>query len=246
MKKTLKTSLISLTKWWGQVMALVMSLTLVWGCWATPAFAIAVSDIPELAEVQQLAGQTWVLDDAEVLNTLTETNLKKQIATLADTTQNQVHVVTVRRIDFGQPIEEFTQELFIKWFPNTALAANQLLVVVATEDHRTALYGGAKVGETLTDALSQSIANTNMLLPARKGNFNQAVTDGVERITAILSGAPDPGEPVVVQESGTTSNYATAEETKKNGGISIGWVIGLLTAATVIPMVTYYWFQNQP
>ena len=63
---------------------------------------------------------------------------------------------------------------------------------------------------------------------------------------AILSGAPDPGEPVVVQESGTTSNYATAEETKKNGGISIGWVIGLLTAATVIPMVTYYWFQNQP
>ncbi len=246
MKKTIKHWLMPLTNWWGKVITTALGLSLILGCWATPALALTVADIPELAEVQQLAGQTWVLDDAEVLNTVTENNLKQQIATLADTTQNQVHVVTVRRIDFGQPIEEFTQELFIKWFPNTALAANQLLMVVATEDHRTALYGGANVSETLTDALRQSIANTNMLLPARKGNFNQAVSDGIERVAAILSGAPDPGEPVVVQESGTTSNYATAEETKKNGGISIGWVIGLLTAATVIPMVTYYWFQNQP
>jgi uncharacterized protein len=40
-----------------------------------------------------------------------------------------------------------------------------------------------------------------------------------------------------IQVEGT---FATPEETKESNAIP--WVIGLLLAATVIPMVTYYWY----
>lgn len=41
--------------------------------------------------------------------------------------------------------------------------------------------------------------------------------------------------------------FKTAEETNKDKGNATAWVVGLLIAATVIPMATYYLYQvNQP
>ena len=55
----------------------------------------------------------------------------------------------------------------------------------------------------------------------------------------MLTGNPDPGPPQLkeIQVEGT---FATPEETKESNATV--WVIGLLAAATIIPMATYYFY----
>lgn len=207
------------------------------------AWALTVDDIPALDEIEAPNQILRILDDANVINASTEGQISQQLGDLANTTGINTKVLTIKRIDFGQPAPEFTSELFQKWFPSAEEQANQVLIVVATEDHRTAIATGAGVKEKLPDSIASSIVQTNMLFPVQRSNFNQAVSDGISRLVAVVTGQADPGEPLVAQESAETRNYAKAEETDANSSTVL--VIILLLLATVIPMVTYYWFQNQ-
>jgi uncharacterized protein len=205
------------------------------------AIAAEVYDIPELPA----GDRTWIRDMASVLSSSTEGSIKAKLEELAQKTGDQVRVLTVRRIDFGQPTQEFADQVFAKWFKTSEEKATQTLLLVATEDHRTAIVTGEKVKLVLPDAIATSVVSETMLYPAQKSNYNQAVTDGINRLVTVLSGETDPGPPKLVEvalpQSG--SNFKTAEET--DGTSSTVIVIGLLIAATVIPMVTYFWFQNQ-
>ncbi|NMF58257.1 photosystem II repair protein Psb32 [Pseudanabaena yagii] len=209
-----------------------------------PAFALQVSDIPDLAEIKTLTDQTWVIDDSEVLSALTKSTIANKAVKLAEQTGIEVHVVAIQRIDLGQPASEFAAELFDKWFPTEAEKANQVLLLLATEDHRTAIQTGSKVKEVLPESIATSIADETMLYPARKANYNQAVNEGMSRLEAVLKGNPDPGAPLLVVEESETSNYATKEETEASSSNVV--VILLLILATLLPMATYYWLQGKP
>jgi len=218
---------------------------LVVSCWVfsgDAALALTVDDIPVLSEVEN-GTVLRVLDDAEVLSNSTETTVTKELEKLAKEKDIQVRILAIKRIDYGQPAQEFVEQVFDKWFPTPEAKANQALILVAVEDHRTAIALGDAVASVVPKEIMQSIVNTNMLYPVQKANYNQAVLDGTNRLLAVALGNPDPGEPVVVQESAETRNYAKAEETDANSSTLI--VIVLLVLATVIPMATYYWFQNQ-
>ncbi|MFN4888482.1 MAG: photosystem II repair protein Psb32, partial [Pseudanabaena sp.] len=209
-----------------------------------PALALQVSDIPDLAEIKTLADQTWVIDDSEVLSTLTKSTIASKAAKLAEQTGIEVHVVAIQRIDLGQLASEFATELFNKWFPTDKEKANQVLLFLATEDHRTAIQTGSKVKEVLPESIATSIADETMLYPARKANYNQAVNEGIARLETVLRGNPDPGAPLLVVEESETSNYATKEETEASSSNVV--VILLLILATLLPMATYYWLQGKP
>lgn len=218
---------------------------LVIACWffsGNSALALTVDDIPVLSEIEN-GTVLRVLDDAEVLSNSTETTVNKELERLAQEKDIQVRILAIKRIDYGQPAQEFVQQVFDKWFPTSEAKANQALILVAVEDHRTAIALGDGVTNVVPNDIMHSIVSTNMLYPVQKANYNQAVLDGTNRLLAVALGNPDPGEPVVVQESAETRNYAKAEETDANSSTLI--VIVLLVLATVIPMVTYYWFQNQ-
>ena len=208
------------------------------------AWALQVEDIPSLNEIKELNGQTWVIDDSETLSTTTQNTIAGKAAALAEATGIEVRVVAIKRIDMGQPAAEFAAELFDQWFPNDEAKANQVLLFLATEDHRTAIQAGAKVKEILPDAIAVSIADETMLYPARKANYNQAVNEGMARLEAVLKGNPDPGAPLLVVEEAETSNYATREETEASSSTVV--VVILLILATLLPMATYYWLQSQP
>ncbi|PZV13418.1 MAG: methanol dehydrogenase [Pseudanabaena sp.] len=220
--------------------ALLISLNLL----TCNALALQVSDIPDLAEIKTLTDQTWVIDDSDVLSNSTKSAIISKTEKLAELTGIEVHVVAIRRIDFGQPSSEFTAELFDKWFPSDAEKSNQILLFMATEDHRTAIQTGAKVKEVLPDSIANSIADETMLYPARKANYNQAVNEGIGRLETVLKGNPDPGAPLLAVEETETSNYATKEETEASSSNVV--VIILLILATLLPMATYYWLQSQP
>jgi uncharacterized protein len=219
--------------------ALLISFNLVTGT----AWALQVSDIPDLAEIKTLTEQTWVIDDSEVLSNLTKGAIVSKAEKLAELTGLEIHVVAIRRIDLGQPASEFAAELFDKWFPTAAEKANQILLFIATEEHRTAIQTGAKVKEVLPDRIASSIADETMLYPARKSNYNQSINEGIARLEAVLKGNPDPGAPLLAVEETETSNYATREETEASSSNVV--VIILLILATLLPMATYYWLQSQ-
>lgn len=208
----------------------------------SPALATGVYQMPSLA-----AGDTtWVLDEGDVISRLNEGKISGALEDLAKKTGNEVRFVTVRRLDYGETPESFTKALFKKWFPTEEAQANQTLLVLVTVTNGTDIITGDKVKSLLTDSIAESVASETLGAPLRDGNkYNQAFLDASDRLVAVLSGEPDPGPPKIVDKVQVEGTFKKAEETDQ--GNATAWVIGLLIAATIIPMATYYIYQiNQP
>jgi uncharacterized protein len=209
------------------------------GLVATPANAIGVYQMPNVS-----AGEpTWVIDKAEVLSRLNEGKLSKTLEDLAKKTGNEVRMVTIHRLDYGETPETFTKALFEKWFPTAQAQANQTLLVIDTLTNGTAIQTGETVKSIMPDAIAQSVASETLVVPLRDGNkYNQGLLDASDRLVAVLSGQPDPGPPVVAENVQVEGTFKSAEETDtKNSTI---WVVAILIIATVVPMATYFFYQG--
>ncbi len=231
-KKLFKKSL------WQKLFVAILGLVWAFQLFTVGASASEVVDLPDLTSDDR----TWVIDFANVISSSTEKSTTEVLEKLATETGNQVRFVTVQRIDFGQPASEFVSELFDKWFITPEQKANQTLVLLATEDHRVAIKTGANVEKLMSADISESLAAETMLFPSQKSNYNQAVSDGMNRLVAVLSGLTDPGAPVIVAEINLSIKPSEIKTEPVSAGLVVG---GFLLAATVIPMLTYYWFQNQ-
>lgn len=229
-KRWLNQSLVAIA---GCFLALQICLGIV-----PPAMATGVYEIPSQSPDEPM----WVLDQADVLSRINQSSITGSLANLASSTGNQVHLVTIHRLDYGETIESFTNELFETWFPTAEDQANQTLLVLDTLTNNAAVRVGDQVKSLLTDNIATSIAQDTLMDPLRKGDrYNQAFLDASDRLIAVLSGKPDPGPPQVQEEVQTEGTFATPEDTK--GSNATVWVIALLVAATVIPMATYYLYQ---
>ena len=206
---------------------------------ATPAFATGVYEIPNLAA----GDRTWILDKAEVLSRITEGQISGALEKLAQQTGNEVRMVTIRHLDYGETAQSFTDALFEKWFPTPEAQANQTLLALDSVTNTAGIRTGDRVKSILPDQIAQSVALETVLVPLQAGDkYNEALSDASDRLVAVLSGQPDPGPPQVENNIQVGRTYKTAEETDR--GSSTVWVIGLLIAATIIPMATYYWYQS--
>ncbi|MBD2183052.1 TPM domain-containing protein [Planktothrix sp. FACHB-1355] len=217
------------------VMLILAAIVLV----AAPAFATSLYEMPTLTA----GSNTWAIDKAEVLSRLTEGELSTSLEDLAKKTGYEVRMVTIRHLDYDVTIESFTNQLFDKWFPTPEAQTNQILLALDAVTNNTAIRIGDKVKSVMSDEIAQSIASETVGVPLRQGDkYNQALEDATVRLVAVLSGQPDPGPPQVTENVRAERTFKTAAETDK--GSSTVWVIGLLIAATVIPMATYYWYQS--
>jgi len=209
-----------------------------WGMFASPVGATSLYEMPAL----EANDTDWVIDKAELISRANEGRLERDLDDLAEQTGLQVHLVTIRRLDYGETIDSFTDQLFEKWFPTPEAQANQVVMVIDNVTNNTAIRTGDGVKETMPDAIAQSIAQETAIAPLREGDkYNQAFLDVSERLVAVLSGEPDPGPPIVEDTVMSESTFASAEETDTNNAAVL--VIGFLVAATVIPMATYYLYQ---
>jgi uncharacterized protein len=99
------------------------------------------------------------------------------------------------------------------------------------------------VKSILSDEIAESVAQETLMVPLREGNkYNQAFLDAADRLVAVLSGQPDPGARVVADTLNVERTFKKAEETDQGNSTIV--VVVLLIAATVIPMVTYFWYQG--
>lgn len=220
------------------VLVMVMTTSL----FILPAAATGVYEIPNLT------ADTWILDQGDVISRLNEGQISKAFKDLAQKTGNEARIVTIHRLDYGETPESFAKGLFSKWFPTAAEQANQVLLLIDTVTNGTTLLSGDNVKSLLTDSIAQSVAEETLGTALREGNkYNQGFLDVSDRLVAVLSGQPDPGPPEIKETVQVEGTFTKAEETDQ--GNATAWVVGLLIAATVIPMATYYIylvFQKPP
>ena len=202
---------------------------------AEPASATGVYQMPSLSS----GAHTWVIDQAEVLSRFNEGKISSALEDLAKQTGNEVRMVTIRRLDYGETAESLTNKLFEKWFPTEEAQANQTLLLIDSLSSGIAIRTGDKVKSLMPDDIAQSVVSETILIPLREGDkYNQAFLDASDRLVAVLSGKPDPGPPQIAETANLEGTFKKAEET--DAGNATIWVIGLLLAATIIPMATYY------
>jgi uncharacterized protein len=214
------------------LLATIASIILV-----TPAWATGVYDLPIVA-----AGElNWVIDDANVLSLVGKGNIKNNLTRINEQTGTEVRFVTVRKLDYGETIESFTNSLFEAWYPTPEVQTNQVLLVLDTLTNNSAIRFGDGVNPALTKDIAHSVADETLMVPIRDGDkYNEGFADASDRLVAVLSGEPDPGPPQVRDTVQVEGTFATAEETEATKSNSTLTVILLLIGATVIPMVTYY------
>jgi uncharacterized protein len=218
----------------------LLSLIVSFGSIATPAIATGVYDLPNL----NAGASTRVLDLADVISKANESKLSNQLKQLANETGNDVRIVAIRRLDFGETIDSFADKVFSAWYPTSEEQANQTLIVVDSLTNNSAIRTGEKVKSLLPDDIAESVTSETIAIPLKEGSkYNQAFLGAGERLVAVLSGQPDPGPPNA-QEINIESTYATAEETDDRSATI--WVIVLLVVATAIPMATYFWYVGLP
>jgi uncharacterized protein len=225
-----------------QILLLTIVAAISIGIFALPAQATAVYEVP----VVSAGVPTWIVDQADVLSLSTKGKVKGTLEQLAKQTGKEVRFVTVHRLDYGDTIQIFTDKLFKKWFSTPEEQANQTLIVLDNVTNTIGIQTGVEVKSILTEAIATSITTETMSMPLRDGNkYNQAFSDGADRLMAVLSGQADPGPPKAISTPEVGRTFLKAEETEANRTNFLIIVIGLLIAATIIPMATWWWYQNQ-
>lgn len=227
---------------WGKSLHRLMVsliLTVMIGFWATPALATGIYQMPSLSS----GSTTWVVDDGEILSRSTEGRLNNTLSDLAKETNYEVRLVTLRRLDYGETIDSFTEKLFKKWFPTAEEAANQVLLVLDLAKNNSGIQAGEQVKSLLPDDVAESVAQETLQYPIRHGDkYNEAFVAASDRLATILSGKPDPGAPKQEDNINVESTFKSAEETNDTSATII--VVVLLVIATIVPMATYYYFQG--
>jgi uncharacterized protein len=219
------------------VVGFVLTLQL-WLVGAASANATGIYNMPGLT-----AGDaTWVIDQADILSRLTETEISAELANLAQTTGSEVRLVTIHRLDYGETVQSFTDKLFDRWFSTPTAQENQVLMVLDNVTNSAAIHIGDAVQDRLSPEMAESVAQETVMVPLRNGNkYNQAFLEASDRLVAVLSGQPDPGPPVVEVDIQTEGTFAKAEETNDRSATIV--VVVLLAVATIVPMATYFLYQ---
>jgi uncharacterized protein len=221
------------------ITSFLLSLVLLLNVGITSANATGVYDLP----VVKSGEDVWVIDNAEAISKATEATLTNELKDLAKNTGNETRIVVINRLDYDQTIESLTNELFSTWYPISEEQKNQTLLVLDTLTNRTAIRNGLGVSSLLTPEISESIVKETIALPLKNSQYNQALIDGSDRLVAVLSGQEDPGAPEI-KELAIDGTFTTAEETDDRS--STIWMIVLLGLATLIPMITYFWYVGFP
>lgn len=207
---------------------------------ATPALATGVYDIdsPNTKDV-------WVVDQAKEISLAGERKLSSTFQQLAQETGQEIRMVAIRRLDYGETIDSFADEVFTSWYPNAEAKANQTLLVMDTLTNNTAIRTGENAQKLVDEEIATSIVEETVGYNLRNGNkYNQAFLDASDRLVAVLSGEEDPGPPAITDDIQIEGTFTKAEDT--DAGSATVWVVVLLLLATVIPMVTYFWYVGLP
>ena len=128
-----------------------------------------------------------VVDQAGILSPAVKAELETALAAHENNTTNQVVVVTLESLN-GANIEEYSLELGRRWGIGQKGKDNGVLLVVAPNDKQIRIEVGYGLEGILTDALSGNIINYYIIPEFKKGDIENGIKIGTQKIIALLEG----------------------------------------------------------
>ena len=128
-----------------------------------------------------------VVDQAGILSPAVKAELETALAAHENNTTNQVVVVTLESLN-GANIEEYSLELGRRWGIGQKGKDNGVLLVVTPNDKQIRIEVGYGLEGILTDALSSNIINYYIIPEFKKGNIQNGIKIGTQKIIALLEG----------------------------------------------------------
>ena len=128
-----------------------------------------------------------VVDEAGLLSAAERERLTGQLAAHERATGQQVVIVTLRSLQ-GYPIEDFGYRLGRAWGIGEKGKNTGALLVVAPKERAVRIEVGYGLEGLLTDALSRSIIERDILPAFRQGQFARGIEDGTSAMLVALGG----------------------------------------------------------
>ncbi|WP_438765784.1 TPM domain-containing protein [Kushneria sp. TE3] len=162
-------------------MRLTRSLTVGFLLLLCTAAVQAAPDFPELT------GR--VVDNAELLDASTETQLSDTLAAHEEATGEQVVVVTLPDLG-GETIEQYGYQLGREWGIGQEGEDNGALLIVALDERQVRIEVGYGLEGRLTDAQSSAIINQVITPAFGDGDFARGIVEGSQAMIQVLGGDP--------------------------------------------------------
>ena len=181
---------------------------------AAPAPAVGQIATPEFPP---LSGR--VVDRAGLLSERDEEELTAALAGFELASGNQLVVATLETLH-GLTIEDYGYQLGRAWGIGQAGQDNGALLIVAPEERDVRIEVGYGLEGELTDALSRTIIENQMLPRFRQGDFAAGIKAGVAAMVEALGGTYDPTLPPL--------RVSERERSSPLGALPVVLIIGML------------------
>jgi uncharacterized protein len=171
-------------------------------CWFAAACLLLLSSRPALAEVTVTDPRTFVVDQADVIDSSAEEELEKLLKQLERQTTAQVKVLTVKSLD-SEEIVSFAQRHFVLWKLGQKGKDNGALIVLSLEPHRIRIHTGYGLEGALPDSWCGTLSRHAASEYFKQGRYSEgiryvtlAVINKVaDEYGVKLAGAPRPQLP---------------------------------------------------
>jgi uncharacterized protein len=158
------------------------ALFFVFALLAAIGFGIAIAAEPTFPA---LTGR--VVDDAQVLDLRTRSEIEGKLADFETKTGDQLVVVTLKSLQ-GYDIADYGYRLGRAWGIGQKGSDNGVLLIVAPNERQVRIETGYGLEGTLTDAISRLIIDNAILPRFRAGDIPGGIERGVDDIIQVLSG----------------------------------------------------------
>jgi len=171
----------------------------------TPAGITAENYLTAIPDPKTL-GESYVSDPDKVLKLGTAAALNARLDSLDQSGRAHIDVVLVRSIGEVVPKTAATA-LFNQWKIGSKATNNGLLMLLVLDQRRVEFETGYGLEADLPDVICYRIQQRYMVEPARVGDYDLAVQQGVAALIRRLSPAPAPPKPTLRTAADSTQYY---------------------------------------
>ncbi len=124
----------------------------------------------------------WVNDYAGVLKAQQKQDLDTLLADFETTTTNQIFVCILQNLPADVSLEEYVNELFLRWKPGQEGKDNGVLLAIFLDDRALRIEAGYELEGKLTDAQSKLIIENSIAPSFKQGDYYAGIQKGIHAI----------------------------------------------------------------
>jgi uncharacterized protein len=188
---------------------------------------LALLILSQLAEAQTFPKLTGrVVDEAKLLSPEQKQQLEALSTDVGNVAQRQFVVATIPDLQ-GYPIEDYGYKLGRAWGIGQKDANNGIILIVAPNERKVRIEVGYGLEPIMTDALSQTIIDDQILPKFRSGDMAGGIMAGAQAIAEQMKAPPEAAE-ARVKAAAAEPQAARSSGSSSDGFFAIFWVVIIL------------------